>query len=64
MAKKRRPYPEALKREDVVELRERYGTCDVCGQQLFKIGGYAGSGMCGPCCTGDSSTIDEVGEEW
>ncbi len=38
--------------------------CMSCGAELTIPGGYAGSGLCGPCCTGDSSTLDEFGETW
>lgn len=49
---------------DEQDAKSDCGKCSVCKQQLYKKGGYGGSGMCGPCCTGDASTIDEVGEEW
>ena len=32
--------------------------CLVCAAPT-EPGGYGGTGMCGPCATGDSSTIDE-----
>lgn len=38
--------------------------CQVCEQELGIPGGYAGTGMCGPCCTGDASTLEEKFEEW
>jgi len=34
------------------------GKCRVCGMPLF-AGGCAGTGMCGPCCTGESDTVGE-----
>lgn len=34
--------------------------CLSCGAPLLQPGGYAGSGMCGPCCTGEADTIDEI----
>ena len=37
-----------------------FGMCDVCDEELLQEGGYAGSGMCGPCCTGDAGTIGEI----
>ena len=40
------------------------GQCSVCEQPLYKKGGYAGLGMCGPCATGEAATLDERGEEW
>lgn len=33
--------------------------CTVCDTPLIEPGGCAGSGMCGPCCTGDASTAGE-----
>jgi hypothetical protein len=61
MGKKKRP-PEKLT-EDIIR-ESGCGQCDCCEQPLFKKGGYAGTGLCGPCCTGDASTIDEAGEGW
>ena len=40
------------------------GVCTVCEQVLILPGGYAGTDMCGPCATGDSSTMGEIGETW
>ena len=34
-------------------------TCEVCGTPLVTPGGCAGTGMCGPCCLGDASTVGE-----
>jgi hypothetical protein len=34
--------------------------CDSCGVKLIDRGGYAGTDLCGPCCTGEADTIDEV----
>ena len=33
--------------------------CVVCGTPLIEPGECAGTGMCGPCCTGDASTAGE-----
>jgi len=33
--------------------------CIVCGTKFRLRGGYAGTDLCGPCCTGDSDTIGE-----
>lgn len=46
------------------ERGTRFGTCEVCGTELYKRGGYADTGMCGPCCTGESETLEERGETW
>jgi hypothetical protein len=57
----------AKKRNRMKEYRSRgirFGTCEVCGTELGKRGGYGGTGMCGPCCTGESETLDERGETW
>jgi hypothetical protein len=40
------------------------GRCRACEQPLFKKGGYGGTGMCGPCCTGEAETLEEVGISW
>lgn len=36
-----------------------FGHCAVCGTPLCTQGGCAGTGMCGPCCTGDAATAGE-----
>jgi len=43
---------------------EGLNVCEVCAAALGKPGGYAGTGMCGPCCTGESATLDEFGSTW
>jgi hypothetical protein len=35
------------------------GHCVVCGTPLCTEGGCAGTGMCGPCCTGEADTAGE-----
>ena len=35
------------------------GECVVCGTPLVEAGGAGGTGMCGPCCTGESDTVGE-----
>ena len=40
-----------------------YGNCSVCDESLLQAGGYADSGMCGPCCTGEADTFGEITEE-
>ena len=42
---------------------ERY-RCYVCGCKLANKDGYCGTGMCAPCCTGESETLDEMGISW
>ena len=39
-------------------------TCAACGQALGLPGGMAGTGLCGPCCTGEAATVEEIGETW
>jgi hypothetical protein len=38
--------------------------CYVCRQVLGKPGGYARTGMCGPCAAGEADTIEEFGKTW
>lgn len=34
--------------------------CESCNQPLLQKGGFAGTGLCGPCCTGEAATIHSV----
>jgi hypothetical protein len=44
----------------LAEARKSGAThCIVCGKKFQLRGGYSGLDMCGPCVTGDASTIDE-----
>ena len=38
--------------------------CIVCETPLGIPGGMSETGMCGPCCTGESETLDEFGDTW
>lgn len=38
--------------------------CITCDQKLGLRGGYSGTDLCGPCCTGESETLEEYGIEW
>lgn len=38
--------------------------CLSCGEPLGLKGGMGGTGLCGPCCTGEAATLDEFGETW
>ena len=38
--------------------------CIVCKTALTKEGGYENTDMCGPCATGESDTINEIGRTW
>lgn len=38
--------------------------CIACDTKLFLRGGYGGTDLCGPCCTGESETLEEAGMEW
>jgi hypothetical protein len=49
---------------DPHQLGADAGGCKSCGQLLYIEGGYAGSGLCGPCCTGDADTGSQAGETW
>ena len=52
------------KKRDRKPPPESFGRCESCDQQLGIPGGYADSGLCGPCCTGEAETRTEVGETW
>ena len=53
-------------RKQAEERAEKQGkwNCTVCGAKFSKRGGYAGTDLCGPCCTGEAETIEEFGTEW
>jgi hypothetical protein len=36
-----------------------FGHCFACGTPLCTQGGCAGTGLCGPCCTGEADTAGE-----
>lgn len=40
------------------------GKCETCETQLGIVGGMGGTELCGPCCTGESETLTEIGESW
>ena len=47
--------------EKKLMLKEK---CTSCQTDLCIPGGYAGTGLCGPCATGESETLEERGESW
>lgn len=44
--------------------KKRKPRCAACGQPMSTGAGYGGTGLCGPCATGDADTLDEIGETW
>ncbi|WP_155524032.1 hypothetical protein [Nodosilinea nodulosa] len=38
--------------------------CQSCKTELFIQGGMGGTNLCGPCCTGESETLEEIGITW
>ena len=38
--------------------------CSCCGAKFTIPGGYYGTGMCGPCCTGESELAGNRGTKW
>jgi hypothetical protein len=38
--------------------------CLTCGIPMTQKSGYADTGMCGPCATGESDTFEEFGVSW
>jgi hypothetical protein len=53
---------EEMAASDLDDLKRM--TCLVCETKLTMPGGYYGTGMCGPCCTGESATLQEKGINW
>lgn len=47
------------KSEARARREENPDVCDVCENDLFTPGGYGGTGMCGPCATGEAATLLE-----
>jgi len=62
MAKKKDDKPKLKLVRPPKESKEE--RCQTCHQPLTIEGGYGGTGMCGPCATGDADTMDEIGETW
>ena len=53
------------KRSKKMRLKgEKDYKCSVCGQTMTMQGGYADTGLCGPCATGEAATLEEFGETW
>jgi hypothetical protein len=38
----------------------KFGRCDGCGVFLLQHGGFAGTSLCGPCCTGEADTAKSI----
>jgi hypothetical protein len=38
--------------------------CLTCHTPLGLRGGMGGTGLCGPCATGEATTLEEFGETW
>lgn len=38
--------------------------CITCDAPMNVPGGYAGTDLCGPCCTGEAETLNEYGDTW
>lgn len=47
-------------------VARKYGSedCEACGTELGLRGGYGGTDLCGPCCTGEAETLEEKFVEW
>ncbi len=53
--------------EELFDLADEFfadGFCVTCGCPLGLPGGMGGTGLCGPCCTGEADTLEEIGETW
>ena len=44
--------------------KKKKTACISCGTPLGIPGGMGGTDLCGPCCTGEAETLDEIGETW
>lgn len=43
--------------------KSNHGECLACGVPLLEKGGFHGTGLCGPCCTGESRTAGMLSSE-
>lgn len=59
-----RMHPDKKKERGTQVVGNGFGLCDSCETPLFIKGGMAGTGLCGPCCTGESETLNEMGDTW
>lgn len=41
-------------------LGRGHGRCGSCNVPLLQANGYAGTGLCGPCCTGEADTSQDL----
>ncbi len=41
-----------------------FGRCISCETELGIPGGFGGTGLCGPCCTGESETLEDKFRDW
>jgi transcription elongation factor Elf1 len=57
--KNNRTQPTDRREQDREPKSFTCGHCAVCGTPLCTQGGCAGTGMCGPCCTGEAETAGE-----
>ena len=45
-------------------LKKELPKCSSCETSMTKDEGYAGTGLCGVCATGESSMLKEFGTSW
>lgn len=59
-------YESSTQKDKSIQKRKKRSIqhCEACGTQLYIKGGYANTGLCGPCCMGESALIDEAGQTW
>ncbi len=67
----KKQHPSKPTKADVIRERlrnmKKYATgekCLTCETYLGIQGGYAGTGLCGPCATGEAETILDFCKDW
>lgn len=66
MKKKAKPAKPARTGDEIPGMMPDMGMgrCLSCGHPLYRKGGYGDTGLCGPCCTGEATTLEEMGVTW
>ena len=59
--------PDGIVADEKTKERLGWGSamvCIACEQPMAIPGGFCGTDLCGPCCTGEAVTLEEFGVSW